>query len=72
MKHFVPFFLTLYVSIYINKDKKSAMKVWGEYGQKIVNDTKEAGVKVEVLEGNVTVFDFGPDMDLSKLDSYEI
>ena len=30
------------------------------------------GVKVEVLEGNVTVFDFGPDMDLSKLDRYEI
>ena len=60
------------MAINIYKDKKSAMKVWDEHGQKIVNDTKEAGVKVEVLEGNVTVFDFGPDMDLSKLDRYEI
>ena len=56
----------------IYKDKKSAMKVWEQYGQKIVNDTKVAWVKVEVLEGNVSVFDFGPEMDLSKLDRYEI
>ena len=60
------------MAINIYKDKKSAMKVWEQYGQKIVNDTKEAGVKVEVLEGNVSVFDFGPEMDLSKLDRYEI
>ena len=39
--------------------KKYEMKVCHQYGQKIVNDTKESGVKVEVLEGNVTVFDFG-------------
>ncbi|MDA9171506.1 hypothetical protein N9O69_05445 [Alphaproteobacteria bacterium] len=60
------------MAINIYKDKKSAMKVWDEYGKKIVNDTKEAGVRVEVLEGNITVFDIGPDIDLSKLDKYEI
>jgi hypothetical protein len=60
------------MAINIYKDKKSAMKVWDEYGKKIVNDTKEAGVRVEVLEGNITVFDIGPNIDLSKLDRYEI
>ena len=55
------------MAINIYKDKKSAMKVWDEYGKKIVNDTKEAGVRVEVLEGNITVFDIGPNIDLSKL-----
>ena len=60
------------MAINIYKDTKSAMKVWEQYSQKIVNDTREAGVKVEVLEGNVSVFDFGPEMDLSKLDRYEI
>jgi threonyl-tRNA synthetase len=59
------------MAINVYKDKKVAMKVWDEYGKKIVKDTKDAGVRVEVLEGDITVFDIGPDMDLSELDKYE-
>ena len=40
--------------------------------KKIVNDIKDPGVKVEILKGDVKVFDFGPDLDLSKLNRYKI
>ena len=60
------------MAINVYKDKKSAMKIWDVGGKDIVNQVKESGVKVEIQEGNVSVFDFAPDLDLTKLKRYEI
>ena len=60
------------MAINVYKDKKSAMKIWDVGGKDIVNQVKESGVKVEIQEGKVSVFDFGPDLDLTKLKRYEI
>ena len=38
----------------------------------IVNQVKETGKKLEIQEVNVSVFDFGPDLDLTKSERYEI
>ena len=58
------------MAINVYKDKKSAMKIWDVGGKDIVNQVKESGVKVEIQEGKVSVFDFGPDLDLTKLKRY--
>ena len=60
------------MAINVYKDKKAAKKIWDVNGRDIINQVKESGVKVEILEGDVSVFDFGPELDLTKLDRYEI
>ena len=64
--------ITQRMAINIYENKIAAMKIWDVDGKNIIDQVKESGVKVEILEGEVTVFDFGPEMDLSKLNRYEI
>ena len=56
------------MAINVYKDKKSAMRIQDVNGKDIINQVNKSFVKVKIQEGNLSVFNFRPEMDLPKLE----